>query len=252
MNGMRLRKSLIGICLVSGIVFVSCGSGVESNNTEDEDISVFTAKIYGIDAEDVAIRTGPGKKFGKLVNEKATANLGEPHYCEVDFSTKVEILEEKGEWVRIRVVDPEWLADTYIGWIPRNVIVSPIEQQKQELRQPDPGEYEILRTDHNRTVQNFDVLLKRKKFDKTYAYQFIKAFRKEHCEGNCNVCLYDSKSIMSLLGIYPLEGQDYLKMADHLISLSTFDATGVRDWYPYQDFHYRELGGKNWKKKPVN
>jgi hypothetical protein len=34
--------------------------------------------------------------------------------------------------------------------------------------------------------------------------------------------------------------------------MSTFDATEVRDWYPYQDFKHKEYGGKNWKKEPIN
>lgn len=104
-------------------------------------------------------------------------------------------------------------------------------------------------TRHNSTVENFHVYLKKKNFDKEYIYQFTKALRKAICTGNCNISLYDSKSISSLIGVYPLEDKDYIKFADHLISISTFDATEVKDWYPYQDFHHKELGGKNLKRK---
>ncbi len=186
----------------------------------------------------------------KFINEKATQVLGETQYCEVDYSTKVEILETRGNWIKIKVVDPEWLSDSHVGWILSKYLVSREDQEKEALGKLDPDEYEILSTKHNARTENFDVLLKRKIFDKEYAYQFIKQFRKENCENDCNVNLYDSRVIENLIDVYPLPDQDYLKMADHLISMSTFDAPEVRSWYPYQDFHYKELGGKNWKKDP--
>lgn len=248
------------LTLVLSTVFLSIFScsnveqksvGIDSTKAMDT-VSKHKEEVYGINAEDVAIRKGPGLKFEKLINEKATETIGETQYCEVDFSTKVVILEKKKGWVKIKVVDPDWLSDTYIGWIPSDVIITKEDEDKQSLGKLDPKDYEILKTRHNAALENYHVLLNRKKFDKNYAYQFIKAFRKEHCTRNCNVSLYDSKSVAGLIGVYPLEGKDYLKMADHLISISSFDATEVRDWYPYQDFRYGELGGRNWKKAPIN
>jgi hypothetical protein len=113
-----------------------------------------------------------------------------------------------------------------------------------ELKQSD---YEILKTNHNSAVQNFDVLLKHSKFDKEYLYQFTKQFRAEKCTISCNISLYDSKSIRSLISVYPLNKNQYLKLADHFLSMSTFDAVEVKSWYPYQDVQYEEYGGKNWK-----
>jgi hypothetical protein len=234
-------------------VFSCSPSGSHLQETEQPLLSEnveSVPEIYGINAEEVAIRNGPGLNFDKLINEKATETLGKPHYRQVDFSTKVELLETKNKWSKIRVVEPEWLSATHIGWIPSEVLISKEDQDKESLGQLDPNDYEILKENHNAAIQNFHVLLNRKSFDKNYVYQFIKAFRKDHCTRNCNVDLYDSKVISNLLDVYPLEDKDYLKVADHLISISTFDATEVRDWYPYQDFHYRELGGKNWKKEP--
>lgn len=241
------------VALLALLIATSCSSSNENStqNKEDTQTESSAKEIYGINGEDIVIRTGPGQNYSKLVNEKATQSLGEEHYCEVDYSTKVEILEEKDGWSKIKVVEPEWLSETYIGWIPSNLIISKEEQEKESLAKLDANEYEIIKTNHNSAVQNFRVYLKRKDFDKHYVYQFIKAFRRENCTMNCNVEVYDSKSILSLIDVYPLGDRDYLKIADHLISISTFDASEVRDWYPYQDFRYKELGGKNWKKEPV-
>ncbi|WP_124586957.1 SH3 domain-containing protein [Pedobacter sp. KBW06] len=251
-----MNKIFTNFIAIFGLtILISCAQGNQEKSGVDPTFPKESVEpmptIYGIDHESVEIRKGPGTKFGKVINEKATKSLGETHYCQVDFSTKVEVLETKGSWSKIRVVDPQWLSASHVGWIPSKVIISPEDQEKQSIGELDKESYEILETEHNRAVQNFHVLLKRAKFDKNYVYQFIKAFRKENCTMNCNVNLYDSKSVSNLIGVYPLEGKDYLKMADHLISASSFDATEVRDWYPYQDFKYKEFGGRNWKKKPV-
>jgi hypothetical protein len=236
------------------LVVSSCSENNQKSNDAAEEI-VSDAKeqtsIFGINGENVPIRIGPGEKSEKLINEKATKILGTKQYCEVDHSTKVALIEKKGEWAKIKVVDPEWLSETYVGWIPAKLLITAEEQEKQSLGSLEKADYEILKTEHNTAVENYHVWLKRKNFDRNYVYQFIKQFRKENCRMNCNVILYDSKSIVKLIGVYPLPDNDYLKMADHLISISTFDAADVRDWYPYQDFHYRELGGVNWKKEPI-
>jgi hypothetical protein len=54
-----------------------------------------------------------------------------------------------------------------------------------------------------------------------------------------------------LIDSYPLVKNDYLKMADHFVASSSFDAPNSIMWYPFQDIQYKEYGGKNWKKEPI-
>jgi hypothetical protein len=185
------------------------------------------------------------------VNEKATAALHSTEYCEVDFSVKVEVLETKDTWSKIRVVDPEWLMDSHVGWIPTKYLLSKEEEAKNELGTLNIDDYEILKIEDKSSFENYHVLLKVKNFDKQYVHYFTKQFRNEHCTNNCNVYVYDSKSIMSLIGVYPLEKEDYIRMADHFIARSDYSSPEGRDWYPFQDYKYKEYGGNNWKREPV-
>ncbi|HRG88218.1 MAG TPA: hypothetical protein PLW44_04300 [Chitinophagales bacterium] len=111
-------------------------------------------------------------------------------------------------------------------------------------------EYEIIGTNHNTAVKNFYVLVKKPGFNQASLTELIKKFKAEHCSGDCNVMLYDSKEISHLLTKYPLENDEYILMADHFIADGLFGSDYV-SWYPYQDFKYRDLGGKNWKKEPI-
>lgn len=240
----------------SVMLISSCCSPTNTKDIDNHALSTNTVaepsnKIFGIDGEGIPIRTAPGEKSEKLKNEKATKAFGETQYCEVDYSTKVQILETKGDWSKIKIVEPEWLSETHIGWIPSKYLMSKDEEEKQALGKLDPKEYEIMKSGRKPTVQNFHVLLKHSDFDKNYVYQFIKQFRKENCTMSCNIYIYDSKLILPLVDVYPLTGEDYIKLADHFVSMSTFDASEIRDWYPYQDFKYKEYGGKNWKKEPI-
>ncbi len=234
-------------------LIVSCSSMIkESDNRLSTNIvEKPTRQVLGVNADGVVIRTAPREESEKLINERATEAFGETQYCQVDHSTKVEVLETKDDWSKIKVVEPHWLSESHQGWIPSSYLVFEEHEEKKILGELDPREYEILKTDHKPVVENFHVLLKRPNFDKNDVHQFIKQFRKENCSKNCNVLVYDDKSVLPLVDIYPLTEKDYLKLADHFVSMSTFDAIEVRDWYPYQDFQYKEYGGKNWKKEPI-
>lgn len=253
----RKIPALFMIAIATAITVSSCGSTTNNSKQVEEQTATTatkeqgTATLVGINGEGIPIREAPGENSKKVINKKATEALGETQYCEVDYSVKVAVLETKDKWTKIKVMVPEWVSDSHIGWIPSKYLISGDEEEKLELKSLSSNEYEIMKTDNSHPIPIFYVLLKRTSFDKHYVYQFVKQFRKEHCTTKCNVYVYDTKSILPLIGIYPLKPNDYIKMADHLISMSTFDAAEVRDWYPFQDFKYKEYGGKNWKKEPI-
>jgi len=113
----------------------------------------------------------------------------------------------------------------------------------------DPTVYEILRTNHSPKVENFDVLYKREEIDNESLNYFFESFRENHATKDCNIRLFDDKSVLLLIDKEKLEGKDYIKVADHFIAISTFDSPKILWWYPYQDLQYKEYGGENWKKK---
>lgn len=240
-----------------GSLLASCGQNDnKSNNRLKDEASTNesikqTPKIYGIEGEDIFIRVGPGENYEKLVNEKATEMQNETVYAEVDYSCTVIITESMGDWSKIRVVDPDWLSRSHVGWIPTKYILKGESEENKPLEKLAKSDYEIIKTDHNSSVQNFYVLIKYSKFDKESVYEFIKKFRNDNCSRDCNIYVYDSKSILSLVDKYPIEGSDYISLADHFVAMSTFDAPKYKSWYPFQDIKYKELGGNNWKKEPI-
>ncbi|MCW0482871.1 hypothetical protein [Gaoshiqia sediminis] len=245
---------LMMLTLFSGLL-LSCGQNQKTNNDSQKGVQIETVSktptIYNIEGEDIVIRVGPGGNFDKLINKKATEALGETHYAQVDYTVKVIIEDTNGDWSKIKVVEPDWLSSSHIGWIPtRNIIMGKNDENK-ELEKLDTNSYEILMTEHNAAVENFHVLIKFSDFDKDKIFDFVKKFRNENCTRNCNIMVYDTKSILPLIDKYPLQGKEYIELADHFVAMSSFDAPNLKSWYPYQDFQYKEYGGKNWKKEEI-
>jgi hypothetical protein len=114
----------------------------------------------------------------------------------------------------------------------------------------DKNTYEILGTNHYPTTENYCVLIKNIAIQKDSLQKFVDKFRREYCKNQCNIDLLDDKSVYPLIYKYPLDGADYLLVADHLMAFSSFDYNSVQ-LYPFQDSLYKELGGKNWKKEPI-
>ena len=119
-----------------------------------------------------------------------------------------------------------------------------IEVEKEKYK----NEYEIIKTSHNRSVQNFHVLYK-KKITKDAITNFIAKFKKWYCTDKCNINIYDSKSVISIIDEYPLPKNDYIKLAEHFVAECEFESNDV--WfYPYMNIQYKEYGGK--KSKPID
>lgn len=125
-----------------------------------------------------------------------------------------------------------------------------IEEEYQEaIANLDSTKFEVLEEDFLPKVANYYLLYKGV-INKDSLSQFVQDFRNVHC-APANIYLYDSKDIYPLCKQYPLEGKDYVFVADHFISESSFDCPNEIWLYPYQDELYKKYGGKNWKKEPI-
>ena len=66
----------------------------------------------------VELRDGPGENYEKKLNQKASDSTRRIEYLVVDRSTTVKVLDVKGDWAEVQVVEPKWRADTHRGWMP--------------------------------------------------------------------------------------------------------------------------------------
>jgi hypothetical protein len=114
----------------------------------------------------------------------------------------------------------------------------------------DSSKFKLLTTNHKPAVENYYVYIKNMSMEKDSLQIFVNSFRNEYCKMKCNIKLYDDPNFGELVSKYPLSDNEYLKLADHFVAESTFDMREV--WmYPFQDIKYKNLGGKNWKKEPI-
>lgn len=249
MKTKSLRLRLFIVFTLFSTVLISC----QNNTQTQKETSVLReekSKFYKLIGENITIYNGPGENFDKLINKNATELIGKTQYCNADNTFLVEVIEHKGEWTKIKTIQPEHLSDTYNGWIKTKFIKK--DNKPDVIKELDALSFEIIKEVKKPVVTNYHILIKQHDFNKEKANDFIKSFRKFKCKGDCNINLYDSKEIIPLIDKYTnLKDFEYLIFADHYIASSSFDAPESAWWYPYQDFKYKELGGKNWKKEPI-
>lgn len=87
--------------------------------------STATQKSYSVNGQDVTLRAAPKAEAAKLVNQKATSITHTTQYMSIDNSVTVTEQCTQGKWSRVQVTDPEWLHDTYIGWVPTSALRKP-------------------------------------------------------------------------------------------------------------------------------
>lgn len=116
----------------------------------------------------------------------------------------------------------------------------------------DQKNYEILKHENLPKVENFYVLYKGGEVRKEILDYFFESFREQHATKDCNISLFDDGSVFPLIDKDPLSPSEYINLADHFIAELLFEMPNDFWWYPYQDFKYKEYGGKNWKKEEIN
>ena len=123
------------------------------------------------------------------------------------------------------------------------------KEYQEAIANLDSTKFEVLEEEFLPKVANYYLLYKGV-INKDSIYEFVQDFSNVHC-APANIYLYDLKEIYPLCKQYLLEGNDYILVADHFISESSFDCPNEIWWYPYQDSLYKKYGGRNWKKEPI-
>lgn len=76
-----------------------------------------TGKSFKVNGTDITVRTGPGKTFDKVINEKASRILNTTVYITIDKSVTVHEECSQNGWSKIYVTEPDYLTDSHQGWV---------------------------------------------------------------------------------------------------------------------------------------
>lgn len=113
-------KQILRLFLLA-ILCWSCGN-IASREESKIEAEQETPKYYAV-KENIDLLISPSASSQRLINKKATSVTKDMVYCELDKSCKLTILENKGKYARVKVIEPEWLTDTYIGWVLNDMLV---------------------------------------------------------------------------------------------------------------------------------
>lgn len=111
-------------------------------------------------------------------------------------------------------------------------------------------QYEVKRHEVKSNVENFDVLIQAGEPDPKGLAMHIKST----CIKPCNIYLYDDEKALNLQLAYDdmdfeernvWRKQNYVYVADHLVGNINFELPDSYNDYPFRDWQYEELGGKN-------
>lgn len=94
--------------------------------------------------------------------------------------------------------------------------------------------YEIIKTNHNQTVENFYILNKSIPIDSEVLKSFCKKFRETKTSMKSTIQIFDNKSILNLINKYPLNAEEEMKYNKHCIAISTFESPNDVIIYPYK------------------
>ncbi len=89
------------------------------NICECDPASVLLNNEYGLRADSIYAYYGPDKKYGRIVNEKASKMLGSTEYITFDTSTKIVEKCRFRDYSYVIIANSEELVSSHKGWIKR-------------------------------------------------------------------------------------------------------------------------------------
>ena len=114
----RHHIQLIAIFFIYLIsVFLLPHESQAATSIKCDDGSVHTGAQFEVIGSDHELRSGPGKKYDRIINTTATSMSTKTQYMSIDDSTTIyEECTNQG-WSWIRVIKPDWLQDSHRGWV---------------------------------------------------------------------------------------------------------------------------------------
>lgn len=125
------------------------------------------------------------------------------------------------------------------------------QSKKEEAEKLDPSVYEILVAEPMTGMETCHIWYKGEDISEEKLKQFMRLFRAERPAVKLMICLYNDATLGNLVTKFPLEPEEYLRLADRFIAVSDHSLPNELLMYPLQDANYKALGGTNWKKQPV-
>jgi hypothetical protein len=120
----------IRIYIISIITFIATSCGINHSPNLSVTEKSNQSKIYTLTENGIILRAGPGEQYEKIINEKASQIIKDTEYAEVDKSVLVDIEEVNQQWSKIRVVRPDWLTDSHVGWVQTKYLIDPANVPK--------------------------------------------------------------------------------------------------------------------------
>ena len=73
-------------------------------------------------AREADMRDGPGIRYARRINRKASDMFGTTQYLSVDTSVTVRLIQVKDNWAEVQITQPDYLSASHRGWIPKECI----------------------------------------------------------------------------------------------------------------------------------
>lgn len=254
---MRNKFSISLVILVFFLSITACNKKEDGNSSKKTEANKKRLTAY-VKGKGVFLKDKPNGD--KIVNEKTTEGVGKGEYLQVDSNYLLRIIEEKDDWVKVRVISPSYLLESHVGWLSLKDLEE--EEKEAEYKRPEPVvdtnknidlskfTYEVIKKTKNNVSENYHIYLNTSNLSKKDLEDFVYQYRREYCS-RCTINIYGNKSIENLIDIYPLEKNDYIKFADNFVLSSSFDSPDLIFYYPFQDSKYKEYGGKNLKENKL-
>lgn len=124
--------------IILAFVLIACNS---SNQVTEKKPNI-DKNFYTV-ASSVFILVSPSDTSNKVIDEINSSDIHK-EYCALDSSHLIVVVDTEDKWSKVKVIEPNYLSKTYIGWVPTNKLNKFIPNTKVSKQSTPPIKYEVI------------------------------------------------------------------------------------------------------------
>ncbi|SES06512.1 hypothetical protein [Pedobacter rhizosphaerae] len=234
-----MKNYLISLLL---LIIYGCGSADHKENKEADNKYEIQSKdkFYSV-VKAAFLLNFPSQSAPKVID---SINSSEIHkeYCLLDSTNKVIITDIKDNWCKVKVIEPDWLSKTYIGWVPAdNLVEVHLTEKKVTPSIKATIKYEVINEQKLETNYKAQLIEYAIYKDTIYTKEALEDAVLEIYNLNSNKDVFETHDKATVLAVYLFTSKEAFKDKSNWIAMLIKGPNENEPRITYNDFKITAL-----------
>lgn len=232
-------KQILNLVILSTIL-IACSNPKPSNTEKVQaDKNLYYVKLM------VNLRTSPSDTAKNVIDQINSSDIHK-EYCALDSSHLIVVVDVKDNWSKVKVIEPDYLSKTYLGWVPTNKLIKFIPTNIEVSKQSKPKiQYQIVAETKYETSYKAQLIEYAFYKDTIYTKEALRDVVMEIYNLNKNKDVFQYYDSPTVLGVYLFTSKEAIKDKANWIAMLSKSPNDTEPVVSFNEFKLTALANLN-------